>query len=30
MSKEIEINGCIEVADQVTVDEVTDAFINFI
>ena len=30
MSKEIEIGGCIEVPDEITVDEVTDAFIDFI
>ena len=30
MSKEIEISGCIEVTDEITVDEVTDAFIDFI
>ncbi|MBQ7817484.1 MAG: hypothetical protein IJ388_01630 [Oscillospiraceae bacterium] len=30
MSKEIEIRGCIEVTDEITVDEVTDAFIDFI
>ena len=30
MSKEIEIGGCIEVPDEITLDEVTDAFIDFI
>ena len=30
MSKEIEISGCIEIPDEITVDEVTDAFIDFI
>ena len=30
MSKEIEIRGCIEIPDEITVDEVTDAFIDFI
>ena len=30
MSKEIEISGCIEVPDEITVDEVTDSFIDFI
>ena len=27
MSKEIEISGCIEIPDEITVDEVTDVFI---
>lgn len=30
MSKEIEIGGCIEVPDEITVDEVGDAFIAFV
>lgn len=30
MSKEIEIGGCIEVPDEITMDEVTDAFIEWI
>ena len=30
MSKEIEIGGCIEVPDEITMDEVSDAFIEFI
>ena len=30
MSKEIEIGGCIEVPDELTVAEVEDAFIEFI
>ena len=30
MSKEIEIGGCIEVPDEITVDEVCDALIAFI
>ena len=30
MSKEIEIGGCIEVPDEITVDEVCDAFIAFV
>ena len=30
MSKEIEIGGCIEVPDEITSDEVMDAFIYFI
>ena len=30
MSKEIEISGCIEVTEEITVDEVTKAFIDFI
>ena len=30
MSKEIEICGCVEVPNEITVDEVTDAFIYFI
>ena len=30
MSKEIEISGCIEVTEEITVDEVTNAFIDFI
>ncbi len=30
MSKEIEIGGCIEVPNEITIDEVTDAFIDFI
>ncbi len=30
MSKEIEIGGCIEVPDEITVDEVCDTFIAFV
>lgn len=30
MSKEIEIGGCIEVPNEITIDEVTDAVIEFI
>lgn len=30
MSKEIEIGGCIEVPNEMTVDEVCDALIAFI
>ena len=30
MSKEIEIGGCIEVPDEITVDEVCDAVIAFV
>ena len=30
MSKEIEIIGCIEAPDDIAVDEVTDALIDFI
>ncbi len=30
MRKEIEINGCIEVPNEITMDEVIDAFIGFV
>jgi len=30
MSKEIEIGGCIEVPEEITVDDVCDAFIDFV
>ena len=30
MSKEIETGGCIEVLDEITMDEVSDAFVEFI
>ena len=30
MSKEIEIGGCIEVPNEITIDEVYDAFIAFV
>ena len=30
MSKEIEIGGCIEVPDEITEDDVCDAFIEFV
>lgn len=30
MRKEIEINGCIEIPSEMTIDEFTDIFINFI
>ena len=30
MSKEIEIGGCIEVPDDITADDIHDAFIAFV
>jgi hypothetical protein len=30
MIKEIEINGCVEIPPEMTMDEVCDAFIEFV
>jgi len=30
MRKEIEINGCVEIPNEITVDEFSDAFIEWI